>query len=96
MSKIIAASVIGLTLTFALPAVAADSQACQASWTKLDSKGSGFVMNTDAATEMAAMKADNEKLLVQARSERETILRAAIADLEERLNKKVRKTGAKP
>jgi hypothetical protein len=47
------AATIGLALSFSLPAVAAESAACQASWTKMDSKKAGYVMHSDAKNEMA-------------------------------------------
>lgn len=81
MSKIIAAIAIGITVTFSLPAIAAESAACQASWTKMDSKGTGFVMSSDATNEMAMMKAANLKTAAEDRLTAKEYMDACIKDV---------------
>ena len=81
MSKIIAAAAIGMTLCFAGQAVAAESQACQASWSKMDTKNNGYVMSSDAADHMAAMKAANLKTAAEDRMTSAEYMDACVKDV---------------
>lgn len=56
MKKILATVVFGSVIAMSGSAMAAESAACQASWTKMDPTGSGFASSTSAAKEMAEMK----------------------------------------
>ena len=81
MSKIIAATAICFTLALSLPAIAADSQACQASWSKMDTKNNGYVMSSDAADQMAMMKAANLKTAAEDRMTSKEYMDACIKDV---------------
>jgi len=81
MSKTIAATAIGIALMFSLPAVAAESVACQASWTKMDAKNAGFVMSADAKDEMASMKKANLKTAAEDRMTSKEYMDACIKDV---------------
>ena len=63
MKKIIALAAVAVAVTFAAaPVMAADSAACQASWTKMDAKKQGYVMAADASSEVAAMTKAGKKM----------------------------------
>jgi len=81
MSKIIAATVLGASLMFSLPAFAADSAACQASWTKMDAKTVGYVMGTEAKDEMAMMKKANIKTAAEDRMTSKEYMDACVKDV---------------
>ena len=81
MSKIIAATALGLSLAFSLPAIAAESAACQASWSKMDTKGTGYVMSSDAANEMAMLKSANLKTAAEDRMTAKEYMDACINDV---------------
>ena len=81
MSKIIAATAIGITMTFSLPALAGDSAACQASWTKMDAKNTGYVMGADAKDEMAMMKKADFKTAAEDRMTAKEYMDACVKDV---------------
>ena len=57
--KFIASTAAVIILAFSAPAMAAESAACQASWSKLDSDNAGYVSSERAREEMAKMKSAN-------------------------------------
>jgi hypothetical protein len=83
MSKILAATAIGFALAFSLPAVAADSAACQANWAKMDAKKAGFVMMTDAKDQMGMMTKAGRKTAAADRMTDKEYMDACMADVFE-------------
>jgi hypothetical protein len=81
MSKILAATAMGLALTFTLPAVAADTAACQASWSKMDAKKSGYVMHADQKDHMAMMTKAGRKTAGADRMTDKEFMDACMADV---------------
>ena len=81
MSKTLALAAVGLSLSFSVPAFAADSAACQASWSKMDANGTGYVMSSDASKEMAAMKAANLQTAREDRMTSKEYMDACIKDV---------------
>ena len=81
MKTITAAFVVALATAFALPAVAADNAACQASWTKMDSKKAGFMMNDDMKDEMAMMTKAGRKTAAADRMTDKEYMDACIANV---------------
>ena len=56
MKSLLVATSVSAMLLVALPASAADNASCQASWSKMDSKKTGFIMGADAQHHMEMMK----------------------------------------
>ena len=81
MKTITAAFVVALATSFSLPAFAADSAACQASWTKMDAKKAGFVMSADMKDEMAMMTKAGRKTAAEDRMTDKEFMDACLADV---------------
>lgn len=85
MSKIIAATAIGLSFMFSLPALAADEAACRASWTKMDAKNAGYVMSADNKEHVDAMAKANMKMAAADRISAKEYMDACVKNLFENM-----------
>jgi hypothetical protein len=83
MSKILAATTMGLALTFTLPTLAADTAGCQASWSKMDAKKTGYVMHADQIDHMAMMTKAGRKTATADRMTDKEYMDACMADVFE-------------
>ena len=81
MKTITATFVVALATCFSLPAIAADTAACQASWTKMDSKKAGFVMSADMKDEMAMMTKAGRTTAAADRITDKEFMAACLADV---------------
>ena len=86
-ANMIAATAIGFALAFSLPAAAAESAACQASWSKMDAKNSGYVMHSDAKDQMAMYTKSGRKTAGADRMTDKEYMDACLSDVFE-ANKK--------
>jgi hypothetical protein len=83
MQKILTATVVGLGLTFALPALAADTAACQASWAKMDTAKAGHVMHANHKDHMDMMAKAGRKTAAGDRMTDKEYMDACIANVFE-------------
>ena len=82
MKTFLAIAAVSLAAGFAaVPAMAADSAACQANWTKMDTKKAGYVMAADAKDEVAAMTKANRKMAAADRISDKEYMDACLADV---------------
>ncbi len=82
MKKFISLAALAAVLNFAnAPVTAADTTTCQASWTKMDAKKQGYVMNADAAAETAAMTKAGHKMAAADRVSEKEYMAACLADV---------------
>jgi hypothetical protein len=83
MQKILTATIVGLGLTIALPALAADTAACKASWSKMDAANAGHVMHANHKDHMDMMTKAGRKTAANDRMTAKEYMDACIADVFE-------------
>ena len=66
---------------FDAAAIAADTAACEASWTKMDSKKAGFIMSADMKDEMAMMTKAGRTTAASDRMTDKEFMAACLADV---------------
>ena len=82
MKIVLAIAAVALAAGFAaVPTFAADAAACQANWTKMDTKKAGYVMAADAKDQVAAMSKASRKMAAADRISDKEYMDACIADV---------------
>ena len=83
MKAFFAAASVAAMIALALPATAADSAPCQASWSKMDAQKTGFIMGADAQKHMDMMKKAGRTSSAADRISDKEFMDACIADVFE-------------